>query len=63
MVEAASAPDGLVSDVFAGGGGGSIIEGAGDGLERGSGRAGMGSSEEDVSMVIFRVTGGDWRSV
>ena len=46
----------------AGGGGGSITDaGAGDGLERGSGRAGIGSSAEDVSMVMFLVIGGDWR--
>lgn len=36
-----------------------MTEGAGDGFERGSGRDGIGSSEEDVSMVMFRVTGGD----
>jgi hypothetical protein len=42
-----------------GGGGGSITEGAGDGLESGSGNAGMGSSADDVSMVMFFVTGGD----
>jgi hypothetical protein len=63
VVDAVSALDVLDSDEVDGGGGGSMTEGAGDGFERGSGRAGMGSSEEDVSMVIFRVTGGDWRNV
>lgn len=46
-------------DGAAGGGGGSMTEEAGDCFERGSGRDGMGSSAEDVSMVIFRVAGGD----
>jgi hypothetical protein len=36
-----------------------MIEGAGDGLDRGSGRAGIGSSAEDVSMVMYFVVGGD----
>jgi hypothetical protein len=36
-----------------------MTEGAGDGFERGSGRDGIGSSEDDVSMVMLRVTGGD----
>lgn len=44
-----------------GGGGGSIT--AGSGLEIGSGRAGMGSSAEDVSIVMCFVTGGDCLSV
>lgn len=46
-----------------GGGGGSMTEGAGDGLEMGSGSAGIGSSAEDVSMVICFVTCGVCRSV
>lgn len=46
-----------------GGGGGSMTEGAGDGLDRGSGRAGIGSSAEDVSMVMCFVVGGDCLSV
>jgi len=49
--------------VLDGGGGGSMTEGAGDGFDRGSGRDGIGSSEEDVSIVMFLVTGGDWRRV
>jgi hypothetical protein len=59
VVEAASEFDPLESEGFNGGGGGSMTEGAGDGFERGSGRDGIGSSEDDVSMVMFRVTGGD----
>jgi hypothetical protein len=46
------------ADVGGGGGGGSITEGAGDGFEIGSGNAGMGSSADDVSMVICLVAGG-----
>lgn len=46
-----------------GGGGGSITEGAGEGFERGSGRDGIGSSADDVSIVMFLVVGGDWRRV
>lgn len=45
----------VTSGTAAGGGGGSIT-GAGDvGRERGSGSAGMSSSAEDVSMVMFLV--------
>lgn len=40
-----------------GGGGGSMT--AGEGFEIGSGRAGIGSSAEEVSMVMCLVTGGD----
>lgn len=46
-----------------GGGGGSMTDGAGEGSERGSGSDGMGSSEDEVSMVMFFVTGGDCRKV
>jgi len=46
-----------------GGGGGSIIEAAGDGLERGSPSDGMASSADDVSIVICLVTGGACRNV
>lgn len=53
VLAAASAEDG--------GGGGSITEGAGDGLESGSGRDGMGSSDDEVSIVMFLVTGGEVR--
>lgn len=42
-----------------GGGGGSMTEGAGDGLERGSGSEGMASSADEVSMVMCFVTGGE----
>lgn len=42
-----------------GGGGGSMTDGAGDGLERGSGRDGIASSADEVSIVIFLVTGGE----
>lgn len=42
-----------------GGGGGSMTDGASDGFDRGSGRAGIGSSAEDVSMVMCFVVGGD----
>lgn len=35
-----------------------MTDGAGEGLEMGSGSAGIGSSSEDVSMVICFVTGG-----
>lgn len=48
-----------VADV--GGGGGSMT--AEEGLETGSGSAGIGSSAEDVSIVICFVTGGDCLSV
>jgi hypothetical protein len=41
-----------------GGGGGSITDGAGEGLDKGSGRGARGSSEDDVSMVMCLVTGG-----
>lgn len=50
----------------AGGGGGSIteeVEGTGDGFETGSGKAGIASSAEDVSIVMFFVEGGDCRRV
>lgn len=49
-----------------GGGGGSMTERAGVGFgigSTGSGRASMGSSAEEVSMVMWRVVGGDWRRV
>lgn len=47
-----------------GGGGGSMTEGAGDGLEEsGSGNDGMASSGEEVSIVMCLVTGGAVRSV
>lgn len=46
-----------------GGGGGSMTDGAGEGLESGSGSAGMASSGEEVSMVICFVVGGDCRKV
>lgn len=42
-----------------GGGGGSITEGAGDGLESGSGSDGIGSSDDDVSIVMCLVVGGE----
>lgn len=42
-----------------GGGGGSMTEVAGDGFETGSGREGIGSSADDVSMVICLVAGSD----
>lgn len=42
-----------------GGGGGSMTDGAGDGFERGSGSDGIASSEDDVSMVICFVAGGE----
>lgn len=45
-----------------GGGGGSMTEGAGDCLDSGSGRDGIGSSDDEVSIVMFFVDGGDWRS-
>lgn len=48
-----------VADDEEGGGGGSMTDGAGDGFEIGSGRAGMGSSADDVSIVMCLVTGGD----
>jgi hypothetical protein len=41
-----------------GGGGGSITDEAGEGFVKGSGREGIGSSEDDVSMVMCLVTGG-----
>ena len=47
----------------AGGGGGSMTEGAGEAFERGSGRGGIGSSDEEVSMVMYFVEGGELRRV
>ena len=50
----------LVAAAAAGRGGGSITEEtAGDGLETGSGKAGIGSSADDVSIVMCFVVGGD----
>lgn len=46
-----------------GGGGGSITEVAGDGFATGSGSEGSGSSDDDVSIVMCFVEGGDWRRV
>lgn len=54
------AVDDAGSDV-PGGGGGSMTGGAGDGFDRGSGRDGIGSSGEEVSIVMCFVTGGDCR--
>lgn len=42
-----------------GGGGGSMTDIAGDGFESGSGSDGIGSSDEEVSMVMCLVLGGD----
>lgn len=42
-----------------GGGGGSITEGAGDGFESGSGSDGIGSSADEVSIVMCFVVGGE----
>lgn len=48
----------LVSDAgAAGGGGGSITDEAGDGFETGSGSNGIGSSADEVSMVMCLVGG------
>lgn len=49
-------------DEAEGGGGGSMTEEAGDGFERGSGSGGIASSADEVSIVMFRVAGADWRS-
>jgi hypothetical protein len=46
-----------------GGGGGSMTDVGGGDFAIDSGKGGMGSSEEEVSMVICFVTGGVWRSV
>lgn len=48
---------GSAADVGGGGGGGSMTVAAGDGFEIGSGRDGMGSSDEEVSMVMCLVVG------
>lgn len=40
-----------------------MTDGVVDALETGSGREGIVSSAEDVSMVTCLVTGGDWRRV
>lgn len=40
------------SEATGGGGGGSMTEGAGEGLDTGSGKAGIESSAELVSMVM-----------
>lgn len=55
-------PSAVVEDGV-GSGGGSMTDAAATGLETGSGREGMVSSAEDVSIVTCLVTGGDWRSV
>jgi hypothetical protein len=47
----------------AGGGGGSMSVGAGEGFDTGSGREDKGSSADDVSIVTCSVVGGDERSV
>lgn len=59
---AAAAGTAVVEDGV-GSGGGSMTDAAATGLETGSGREGMVSSAEDVSIVTCLVTGGDWRSV
>lgn len=52
--------DVFVSPEAGGGGGGSMTEeAAGDALVNGSGREGIGSSGDEVSMVMCFVTGGD----
>lgn len=51
------------SATAAGVGGGSITDKAGDVIERGSGRYGIESSADEVSMVMCLVGGGDWRMV
>lgn len=42
-----------------GGGGGSMTDGAGEGLERGSGSDGIASSADEVSIVMCFVAGGE----
>ena len=54
---------GVNDSVGAGGGGGSITDGAGEGFCKGSGREGMGSSADEVSIVMCLVAGGDCLSV
>lgn len=61
-VPSAAAGAAVVEDGV-GSGGGSMTDGAAAGLETGSGREGMVSSAEDVSIVTCLVTGGDWRRV
>lgn len=56
-------PSAAVVEAGVGSGGGSMTDGAVDDLETGSGKEGMVSSAEDVSMVTCLVTGGDWRRV
>lgn len=46
-----------------GGGGGSMIGAPGECFETGSGRDGIGSSDDEVSMVMCFVVGGDCRRV
>lgn len=46
-------------EVGTGGGGGSMTKGAGDGLEMGSGRDGIESSADEVSIVMCFVFGGE----
>lgn len=59
------APSAAVVEAGVGSGGGSMTDAVVDvdALETGSGREGMVSSAEDVSMVTCLVTGGDWRRV
>lgn len=47
----------VASATEVGGGGGSMTDGAGEALDTGSGKRGMGSSAEDVSIVICFVAG------
>jgi hypothetical protein len=62
-VPSAAAAGAAVVEDGVGSGGGSMTDAAATGLETGSGREGMVSSAEDVSIVTCLVTGGDWRSV
>lgn len=61
MAELVSDLDGAPAsaDTAEGGGGGSM----GEGLDIGSGSEGIGSSADEVSMVMCFVVGEDWRSV
>lgn len=56
-------PSAAVVETGVGSGGGSMTDDVVDVLETGSGREGIVSSAEDVSMVTCLVTGGDWRRV
>lgn len=58
LVSKLSVLDVVVDDSAKAGGGGGSITDPGEGLDKGSGRDGIASSEDEVSIVICLVAGG-----